>query len=475
MRTRLSYLAVIVIPLLVYGTVLLSEYGTPADLLHLGPAKERVTSDQAADGILQSTMLDLSFGVAHDVADLRIVRGLGVMLLILCGVALWQVLSRGGWTELDAAAAAVCVVLLPTAQLAAAWATAWPGTLAALLSLAGFAAVESELERGGGGRVIAVFGGLMLYVGAAMCYFPSVLMALVPLTGVALARLPRIWAETRRWFWGHAAVLAAAVGLSWVIERSLQRGAGVAAASSLSERAVDLVAFALPAAWAPFVAADSSLLRVLVPVLAVATLTGLIFGVRALSALDPMHRQLWRLVMPVAVVFFAVVMLISPGSSGSYRALWPMAGVAVIGVLALVRGLSERAGQRAAWHHAAMAGIVALGAVAALGQVRGKLVEPLAEEWRAVDLAVTRAKFTPATQVQLVVPSTEVDSRVPPAQFGARVAAYPAAAREAFEAAMRDRFPSGLPKGVKVHLDVRQQGQPTDPGALVIAFDGGRG
>ncbi|MBA3850363.1 MAG: hypothetical protein C0502_10280 [Opitutus sp.] len=470
MRERLCYLALVLVPLIVYSSALLNEYGTPADFLHLEtPGHARVVADHAGEGILNGALLDISFGMAERVSDLRSVRALGLLLLVFCGLALWQVLERAGWFEYDAAAVALGVVLLPTAQLAAGWATLWPGVLSALLALAGFAAAESELEQGGGRRFVAMLGGVLLYLSSAMCYFPGVAMALVPLTALALTRAPRVWPETRKWFARHAGLLLAGVLAAWLIERAMREGAGLTDGGSLAQRLIDLVALALPLALAPFLGASSLPTRILCTLLGIATVAGLAFIIRRRAATDVRLGQIWRLTLGGSVLIFAFVILMTPAWRFSYRSVWPLAGVVLVALLAGLRALGDRPGGRPLWQNGAMAGVVAVGAFIAFGQLHKGVVAPFATEWHGLANAALRANIAGDTTVQVLVPPEALKSgAMQNAAFDARVAGHADAALRAVAAAVHERFSAGLPKGVKLHFETRSADAPPAPGAVVF-------
>lgn len=471
MRARLCYLALVLVPLAVYATALFGEFGTPADFLHLdAAARDAIVAEHSREGILNGALLDISFGFVDSVSEFRYARALSVLLLILCALALWQVLERGGWSELDAAAAALSVVLLPTAQLAAGWGTNWPGTLAALLSLAGFAAVESELEQGGARRAVAMLGGVLLYFAAAMCYFPGSIMALVPLVGIGVGRAPRFWPETKKWLLGHSALLLAGVFGAWLIERAMLSEAGVAESSTLVQRLVELVTHALPLAWAPFLAATSRSMHVVCAALAVAVLVALYFAVRQRTATDARLGHAWKLALGAAVLIFCLVALLSPNWRSSYRTLWPMAGVAIVALIAALRGWAQPAGARPIWHHLAVSGVVVVGALAAFGQLHGLVAEPLGAEWQALRTAVLRANFPAAAKVQLQLPAAPADGDAASAHFDARVAEHAPAAVQMFHGALRARYPSGLPKGHRYVVQTLRAGTNPEPDAVVFAL-----
>lgn len=141
----------------------------------------------------------------------------------------------------------------------------------------------------------------------------------------------------------------------------------------------------------------------------------------------------------------------------------------MVAALALVRGLTERPGQRPFWHYAAMAGIVALGVVAASGQVYALVVRPLAAEWHALEQTALRVKSTGPTAVRLaLVRGDDVASRG--ASFGAEIGSDGATAKAAFAAALRDRFPSEMPKSASVDVQVLPPNEPAPTGAVLHRF-----
>lgn len=468
MRTRLCYLALLVLPLLAYWPVFTHEFGSPEDFLRLS-APEVLAADGAQKGILHGALQDLAFHSVDSVPMLAALRGLSLLLVLLCGVALWQVCERGGWSEIDATALAAGVMLLPAAQLYVAWAAAWPAVLAALLSLAAFAATESELEVGGQRRFVGLLGGALLYFGAAMCYFPNATMGLVPLAALTLARPLRLARELKAWFLTHLAVMAAGLIASGALERWLMDGAGIVDRTEIVGRLQSLFAFALPAGWGVFIVGEHGSARVLAAVIGAIAMVGLIATARREIRAEPLARMGWLLALGVAMALFGAVAVFSPNWHGGYRSLWPLGGIVVVGLVAAVRGSGEQVGKKPVWHFAALGGLVAVGVLSAGAQVSSLLVSPLAQEWESLNGAVRRAKIEGDVKVQLHLPPGDVVSNcIPEARFGARVAQTPAAAVRMFNAALDDRFSGGLPKGTKVHVDVFTSGA---PGAGTVTFE----
>lgn len=467
MRTRLCYLALLVLPLLAYWPVFTHEFGSPEDFLRLS-APEVLATDGAQKGILHGALQDLAFHSIDSVPMLTALRGLSFLLVLLCGVAIWQVCERGGWSEIDATALSAGVMLLPAAQLYVAWAAAWPAALSALLSLAAFAATESELEVGGQRRFVGMLGGALLYFGAAMCYFPNATMGLVPLAALTLARPVRVVNELKGWFLTHLAVMAVGLVASGLLERWLMDGAGIVDRTEIVGRMESLFTFALPAGWGVFIVGEHGSARVLAAVIGAIVMVGLIATARREIRIEPRARMGWLLALGAAMALFSAVAVFSPNWHGGYRSLWPLGGIVVVGLVAAVRGSGEQAGKKPVWHFAALGGLVAVGVLSAGAQVSSLLVSPFAQEWESLNSAVLRMKIEGSVKVQLrLPPGGVVTNGIPEVRFDARVALTPAAAVRMFNAALDDRFSTGLPKGTKVHVDVLTSGA-TPPGVLVV-------
>lgn len=467
MRTRLCYLALLVLPLLAYWPVLTREFGSPEDFLRLN-APEVLAADGALKGIVHGALQDLAFHSVDSVPLLAALRGLSLLLVVLCGVAIWQVTERAGWSEIDATALATSVMLLPAPQLYAAWASAWPAVLAALLSLAAFAATESELEIGGTRRFVGMLGGALLYFGAAMCYFPNATMGLVPLAALTLARPLRLGHDLKRWFGTHVVVMAVGLIASGLLERLLMQGAGVVDRTEIIGRLESFFTFALPSGSAAFLVGEKGSARVVVATIGVIIIVGLLTIVRRDVRSEPRTAAPWWLALGATTALFGVVAVFAPNWHGGYRSLWSLGGLVVVGLIGAVRGVGEQAAKKPIWHFAALAGVVAVGVLAAGAQVFSQLVTPLEQEWLSLDGAVLRAKIEGDVRVQLRLPMDAVVSEgMPEARFDARVAQSPAAAVQMFNAAVQDRFSSGLPTGTKVHVDV-MAGPTAPPGTQVF-------
>src|SRR5665213_3650191 len=86
-----------------------------------------------------------------------------------------------------------------------------------VLALAGFAAIETELERGGLKRLISMSGGAMIYALAALLYQSNALFAVVPICAVLLVRTERGSSSDIRWCLIHFSALFAGLMFAYLL------------------------------------------------------------------------------------------------------------------------------------------------------------------------------------------------------------------------------------------------------------------
>lgn len=470
MRTRFCYALLLFLPLLVHWPVVVTGYGTPEDFLRFNPrAAAGANLEVVHKGVLHDALLELSYAPVETVAGLRGLRLLAVGLLVFVGLAVWQLLERGGWHEIGAAVAAVGLTLLPAAQLHAGWGSAWPGLLAALLSVAGFAAVEGEWETGGQRRWVGVFGGGLLYFAAGMIYLPDALMALVPLAGIALLRPARIPLGFPRWCALHCGVLAAGVLAAWALHRWMLADAGVVDRGEVFARLEGLVLTSLPGAGTLFVAPAAGPNLPLVGALVALAVLGLaVAAARRQARDDPEAAERWWTVVAVALGYTLVAALLAINWRPGYRSSWPLAGVVLVAVVAALRGLIPTTERRAWKLYGAFAVVLGLGAMVARGQVRRVLVAPLAAEWGAMRGAVGKLTLEGRTEVYLQL-AAGADTAMPEPRFGGSVWTQADAAQRMFHAAVQERYPAGLPKGESIELAAGAGAPPAGFSGQVIA------
>jgi len=465
MRQRLCYLALLVLPLLAYGPLVLAEFGTPADFLRLGVGD--AVTEGAARGIVNNALVDVSFHWISSVQMLSLGRGLGLLLVILCGVALWQILERGGWGEIEALVLSLGVLCLPSAQVVVGWATLWPVALAALLALAGFAAAESELEMGGARRGVGLLGGALLYFGAAMCEFSSALIGLIPLAALTLTRPAKARAELNRWFGLHLVVALSGIVAAGVLERWLMHDAGVPDRTELVARASEMMSFVLPAGLGGFLVLPSPGHWLARAGLAAGLVLLVVMLVRRDRSNSDESAKLWKLALAVPALVIVLAVFASPTWHRGYPVTWALGSLLLVGVLGGVRGTGEVPAKARGLQFATWTLVVAGGLAAAHLQPRLWLNEPLSDEWERLRAGVYRAKFVGEARVRLVLPAS-AEHNVHERGFAPRVADSARAAERMFQAALRERFPSGLPKGTTVQVTTDRT---SSPAGAELRFD----
>jgi hypothetical protein len=110
------------------------------------------------------------------------------------------------------------------------------------------------------------------------------------------------------------------------------------------------------------------------------------------------------------------------------------------------------------WHRGLgdglLAGLVVVAAVLAHRNALTLIAEPQGYEWQLVQAAANRLQLTNDTQVYVVRPSIDYRSteRVYADEYGSLTSDADWAAKEMFKAALRERFPSGLPEGTRYEL-----------------------
>jgi hypothetical protein len=314
-------------------------------------------------------------------------------------------------------------------------------------------------------------GGLLLYLAAALCFFPALAMGLVPLTGVALARPARLWPDTRKWFLTHIGLFLAAVVVASSVEYLMFRGAGLADTTPIHLRVLGLLTHALPLGLTPFLATPTLVWHLVAAVVALGVVVALGQAARWQERTEPRLGAVWRLVLPVVGACFCLVAVLAPSWRPGPATLWPAAGLSTVALLAALRAWTERPGGRPLWHHLAFGGAAGVGAVLAFGQVPSLVTVPFGEDWQDLRTTVLRANLPAQAVVQVRIPASAAPADAPVfAEFGGAVAAHEGAVRNFVHAALRERFPSGLPKGQSYRVEILRGDAPSAPGATVLVL-----
>jgi hypothetical protein len=205
-------LALVVLPLLVYGHTVFLRYGLRDDYSTIREACEepakliRFSGSQGRP--LYGWLMAFSARQTPTIDDLCWLRAAGAAGLGLLAAAFYLVLRWLQWPACLAAVTAALLVLLPSAQLIASWGVSWPHVMGAWLGLGAFVAVEEGFALAQAWRRVSLLGvALACLLVAALIYQMSAMFYLV---GVAAALGGRLGEPLRRqlgWLAWHAFVL----------------------------------------------------------------------------------------------------------------------------------------------------------------------------------------------------------------------------------------------------------------------------
>ena len=460
-RTRICLYVLLLTPLLVYWQTIFHEYGMRDDYSHLREAREepsklvRFTASQGRP--LYGALLETTFGEVGDVERLPWLRLTSVVLLTVLGLALWRQLYQSGWSEIEAAAIGLGVTFLPAAQLVAGWATCWPHVLTLLLAAAGFSAIETELERGGMKRLVALLGGSMIYCLAGLIYQSDAMFAVVPIAAVLLVRTGREPLTDMRWSLIHLATLAVGIGISYLLVRMMFANGVFHESPRMQLETNPLTKLGwffwqpLPNALALYALRDTfNTGAVIFWAAAVLVATVIWFGYRtAVARADAIARKKW-LVCVLAVPFLAHgVSLAAAERSIGYRTLFALSGLILVLFVAALRGLRGADRIKQPVYYAGLAVLVVVAGIVANRHAFNLIAEPQGYEWEIVHNGVMRTNFKADTQVFLITPTLEDRStvRMFADEFGSLSTDSLWVPKEMFRAAIRDRFGSKMPKG----------------------------
>jgi hypothetical protein len=460
-RTRICLYILLLTPLAVYWQAIFQDYGMRDDYAHLREAREepgKLVKFTASHGRpLYGALLETTFGVVDDVNQLPWLRLTTVSLLTLLGLALWRQLYQSGWTEIEAAAIGLGVVLLPAAQITASWAIGWPYALTLLLAVAGFSAIETELERGGLKRVVALLGGCMIYALAALVYQSNALFAIVPITAVLLVRTGREPMSDVKWLSYHLGALIVGLAVAYFLVHGLfsngifQESARMQLEDNPFGKLVWFFAHPLPNALALFVLRDDFNTGAVYFWPAALLVAGTIVAAFRLAAKpgETFWKRKWVWCLLLMPVLAHGVSLVAAERSVGYRVLFALSGLVLVLLVYALRVLTTARGIKPLPHYLALGVLAAGAAMLANQQALALLAEPHSHEWDLVRNAVQRANFAKPVKVFFVTPTIEHRStrRVYADEFGSLSSDSDWVPREMFKAALHERFGGKLPKG----------------------------
>lgn len=468
MRTRICLYVLLLLPLLVYWQAIFADYGFREDYGFLRMAQEEpgklVKYTASLGRPLSGALLESTFAATGYVDQLPWMRLASVLLLTLLGVVLWRQLYNSGWNEVEAAAVGLGVVLIPSAQAVVASAAGWAQAMTLLLAMAGFSAIETEIERGGLKRFVALFGGCMIYTAAGLIYQSNVLFALVPLVAVYLVRTGREPLSDLKWGGIHIATIATGLLLGYLLAQSLFTN-GVFEASARMHFATNpftkLIWFfsqPLPHALALFALADDNFHGVVIygfALLAVLGLLGFAFR-RSIKRGEEVHRTRWKVCLFAMPFVMHAVSLLAAENTAGYRTLFALTGLVLVLVLFACRTILQDWKMKPRIYYPVFGIIFLALAFVANRQCFSLIAEPQANEWDMMQGHVMRANFTKVPRVYIITPTVADRStdRIYRDEFGSVSSSSHVVAEEMFRAAVRQRYPAKLPKGSSYTLVV---------------------
>ena len=450
-------------PLILYWPTISYEYGFRDDYAHLREVRERpgwlmrLTSANGRPvyGIaLETSLLDI-----HQVPQLEILRATSAVLIGCVAVLLWWQFRRYGWTEAQSAALAAAVTVLPGTQIVVGWAIAWPIMLGLLAAVAGFLLAERGLARAGPARLALVTAGAALYVTAGLTYQTSALFVVMPFAAALLLRESSTLRADAKWTAAHLGLLFGSLAAGFLAMNIVFTEGVVQEAARMNIEPhpfIKLLWFArnpLPNSLALFALRDSyatpAWFWLVVAGVVVVCVLGFIYGAKL------RHERYRWLFAALLLPFFAhSVSLAASSQAIGYRTLLPLSGLFLVLFAFGVRALVVRFGVSRAAEAMTLAGLIAVGGVLAHHYSLTLIAEPQVREWQLIQGAVNRLPLSGETRVYVVRPSTDDRSteRIYADEHGSLSADAQWALVEMFRAAVRQRFPDGLPEGMKYTL-----------------------
>lgn len=205
------------LPLAAYWNTTFHSFGFRDDYSNLHEARDepgkiiQFTASHARP--LYGALLQLSFENIDSVTDLSSLRFIGAIGLGIISGILFGALLRLGWHTAQAAFVAAMISLTPSAQVIISWATAWPYTAAAILSISGFMLANFSSEKW---RLLSRAGAILLIAIGALIYQPSSLLYFTGVAASAPLRRARSLGPNLYWLGAHLCIVFAGLSIAFL-------------------------------------------------------------------------------------------------------------------------------------------------------------------------------------------------------------------------------------------------------------------
>jgi hypothetical protein len=178
-------------------------------------------------------------------------------------------------------------------------------------------------------------------------------------------------------------------------------------------------------------------------------LLGFIYG-----ALSRQQRLRWLFAALLLPFVAHSISLAASSQAIGYRTLLPLSGLFLVLALFGLRSIVARYRAPRIVEAGVLAAVLVVAALLAYRNPLVLLAEPQGREWDLIQAAAERLPPTGGRSVYIIRPTMDDRSteRAYADEFGTLTADADWAAKEMFKAAMRERFPSGLPAGAGYEL-----------------------
>lgn len=357
-RLLLLTAVLFLVPLLTYWSATFHPFGLRDDYSNIREAHEevgKVVSFCASHARpIYGWLLQSTFGQVNSVEGLQWLRLMSSLLLGALSLVSFRGFRALGWSFNTSLCFAVLLALIPSSQVIASWAIAWPYAVAALLSFGAFFTVDAIRPvrgRMGTSRMIGqwlVALGLLLV--SALIYQSSAMFYVVPMAAALIVRRRRSARDTVRWAGIHLGFVIASMALAYCTMSVLyamnvfEKSGRVAFEHHWFDKLAWFLNEALPNALSLFVLNDDNG-RDHFWYLAGATLAGVILIAGA--ALEwrryGRHRGLiWISALVSLPTFAFAISLVASEHYATYRTILAMTGVLLCFLVASVASLTER-------------------------------------------------------------------------------------------------------------------------------------